>query len=1230
MKTHTPPAALRLFSSLALAAVCLSAPSPAAVFLDTAENLDNWQTEVPSYGAQVGNYFIAEGGEFKILNGYSTYNVFVISKNKFIATETFELSFDGFHGPNTTSSVNSTKYEIGLFEVGGGAAGQKLMFCLSPTGLGNDLDGGTVPGATLIYNGTTINLSGSSYPRPVAASTTYGKAAFKIKYEHLNGKVTITQTAGAYRPVNSKDGAAVPPGGIVIYNGTPGDGAKIDFKDGLAIRIVARTGGNAITGSPMTIDNIRLETDPGVVEPPSWPAAAQRGVNAGNWLTSFTMNDTLIPWGTRLMRLQLLGSSPAFTPELDGISGEWTFPAAGWTAIDNFLDAARSNNMKVVLDFHGGAHFFPDGNYSTWSQEPGAPGIANKNKLVSLWKTIATRYKNERGTIAGYEIFNEPNAGGNPDADKENGVAPLDGADAWNTIVTDVIVAIRTIDSYHAIVIEPVGYANQKYLKRLKYFDPEETPGIIYSVHIYSPHEYAEQGTVNIQPLWKYGFDGIIVNGTAVGSGYYYPGPIDFTTGYANPPTYETIVLDKNYLRERVAPILEFQNTHKEARIFIGEFGAVRHAPINLTGQDSTWTFLRDYLSLFHNENPTVSYPNWDWTIHAFQFSANDLYTGLQYDNNRDSTMRYADTNKIRLYKHYVDPTNDTVTPPAYDDTLPDAAIPATPPPPPYGLAATPLGSGMIDLTWLAASRTEKYKIKYSTTGTSGPFTDLVAIDQPAVETIVSGAYRVGYTDGTVTPLSPGAVYHYRISATNAYGESAPGTVVTATASTLVIPIIDTQPQPQSAEVGVPSTLSVGVRAGTGAQSWQWFKDGEPVASGTASDLVLAGSPADAGVYMVKVTGPDGFAESAPATVTILPSTSGPFGTPAALAAVDSGEIYIADSEKHILHALTAAGAVYTFAGASGTAGVTDDDRLQARFRNPSGLAVRSGTLYIADTGNSALRVSDTGASIKTFISGTAAVLSHPVGLAADTAGTVYIADRDHHQIRKITAGGEVSIVAGSGVSGTANGTGTLAQFNGPAGVALFEAGGANDFLYVADTGNHTVRVVELASGAVDTLAGKAEEPDFADGAGADARFNSPGGLIVDGDGDIYLADTGNSLIRKITPAGVVSIVAGAPGVSGFKDAGGTTSWFNQPRDITLSASGTLYIADTGNRAIRVIGADDKVATLAPVAVASPVPPIPSYTLPTKSQDGGGGAPTPLLPALVALLLLLARRFRLK
>ena len=197
--------------------------------------------------------------------------------------------------------------------------------------------------------------------------------------------------------------------------------------------------------------------------------------------------------------------------------------------------------------------------------------------------------------------------------------------------------------------------------------------------------------------------------------------------------------------------------------------------------------------------------------------------------------------------------------------------------------------------------------------------------------------------------------------------------------------------------------------------------------------------------------------------------------------------------------------------------------------------------------------------------------------MAVDAAGNVYVADTGNDTIRKITPAGVVTTLAGTaGQAGSADGTGTAARFNEPDGVAVDAAGN----VYVADTNNDTIRKITPA-GVVTTLAGTAGQAGSADGTGAAAQFNAPEGVAVDGAGNVYVADTGNDTIRKITPAGVVTTLAGTAGQVGSADGTGSAARFNDPDGVAVDGAGNVYVADTINDTIREITPAGVVTTLA-------------------------------------------------
>ena len=173
-----------------------------------------------------------------------------------------------------------------------------------------------------------------------------------------------------------------------------------------------------------------------------------------------------------------------------------------------------------------------------------------------------------------------------------------------------------------------------------------------------------------------------------------------------------------------------------------------------------------------------------------------------------------------------------------------------------------------------------------------------------------------------------------------------------------------------------------------------------------------------------------------------------------------------------------------------------------------------------------------------------------PRGVAVDNAGNVYVADTSNHAIRKIT--GVVSTLAGLvGNPGGADGTGSAARFNQPRGVAVDNSGN----VYVADIANNTIRKITPA-GAVSTLAGLAGNPGSADGTGSVARFNNPAGVALDNAGNVYVADTGNHTIRKITSGGVVSTLAGLAGNPGSADGTGSAARFIFPVGLAVDSAG--------------------------------------------------------------------------
>jgi sugar lactone lactonase YvrE len=208
---------------------------------------------------------------------------------------------------------------------------------------------------------------------------------------------------------------------------------------------------------------------------------------------------------------------------------------------------------------------------------------------------------------------------------------------------------------------------------------------------------------------------------------------------------------------------------------------------------------------------------------------------------------------------------------------------------------------------------------------------------------------------------------------------------------------------------------------------------------------------------------------------------------------------------------------------------------------------------------------------------GRAARFNQPYGLARDGAGNLYVADSNNHAIRRILPDGTVGTLAGRpGEHGSADGAAAEARFFAPLGVAV----DSNGDILVADTRNHTIRRI-TSGGVVTTVAGLAGVSGSADGQGAEARFNFPSALTVDGGGNIFVSESRNFTLRKIAPNGQVSTLAGTAGVQGSADGLGTAAQFSYPVGIGVDGAGNVYVADRGNRVIRRIASGGFVTTLA-------------------------------------------------
>lgn len=301
---------------------------------------------------------------------------------------------------------------------------------------------------------------------------------------------------------------------------------------------------------------------------------------------------------------------------------------------------------------------------------------------------------------------------------------------------------------------------------------------------------------------------------------------------------------------------------------------------------------------------------------------------------------------------------------------------------------------------------------------------------------------------------------------------------------------------------------------------------------------------------------------------------------------------------------------VRTIAG--GALGYVDGNPSEARFSNTSGIAVDTkGDIYIADTVNNAVRRIGADTTVRTLVSGIGttdgtgdvARISQPRGIAVSADGdVVYVTDSKNNTIRRISyQGGDrlnaknwfVSTIAGvAGTGGKTDGTGDVASFNLPYGLCLSPGG----VLYVSEKTGNRVRRVQWRGGdedlakswAVNTVAGDnaavAGVAGTTDGTGAAARFNAPLGLTCDRAGNVYLADSGNNRIRRITQDGITTTVAGA--TAGYADATGVAALFKTPQDVAVDSSGYIYVADSLNQRIRRISPTGAVKTVAGIGTA--------------------------------------------
>lgn len=311
--------------------------------------------------------------------------------------------------------------------------------------------------------------------------------------------------------------------------------------------------------------------------------------------------------------------------------------------------------------------------------------------------------------------------------------------------------------------------------------------------------------------------------------------------------------------------------------------------------------------------------------------------------------------------------------------------------------------------------------------------------------------------------------------------------------------------------------------------------------------------------------------------------TSASFSNPTSTAVGPGGVVYVADRDTNRIRAVAPDGTVTTLAGGGANlaaSGSTDGMGTAALFNLPYGVAVNaSGHVFVAEYLNRKIRLIYPDARVVTLAgsgvtgsadgTGAAAQFSSPTAIALGASGAAYVADQNNHKIRAVLPNATVATVAGccpngTAISGSLDGVGTNALFYFPYGVAVSPSG----VVVVADTGNNRIRAISAAR-VVTTIAGGTSSGST-NGIGTNARFAAPTGVAVDAAGVIYVADSANYQIRMISPSLAVTTLAGG-GATGSSNGIGTNALFYSPTSLSVDAAGVIYVADTYNYKIRTI-----------------------------------------------------------
>lgn len=461
------------------------------------------------------------------------------------------------------------------------------------------------------------------------------------------------------------------------------------------------------------------------------------------------------------------------------------------------------------------------------------------------------------------------------------------------------------------------------------------------------------------------------------------------------------------------------------------------------------------------------------------------------------------------------------------------------------------------------------------------------------------GGAVAGGTTATLLVTNPtvNTTFHVVVSGSN--GGAVTSNMVTLTA------------EPAYAVSTLAGTASAGSFEGTGNAARFSFPVG--IASDASGNLYIA----DQNIHSIRKVTPAGVVStfaglSGSSGSTNATGTAARFNSPRAIAIDGSGNLYVTEGNAHTIRKITPGAVVTTVAGTANSSGNTDGTGAAVRFNTPRGIVVdSSGIIYVADSGNHTIRKIATDGTVTTLAgsagltgstdnTGALARFNTPLGLALDGSGNILVADSNNHTIRQVTPAGVVTTLAGSGVNGTTDGTGTAAQFSSPTAIVVDPSG----YFFVTESGGQRIR--QIAPGAIVTgFAGQGFSPGWADGTGTAARFSGPQGIARSPGGNLYVSDSSNNTVRQVTSSAVVTTLAGLP--PGYNDATGSAARFFSPQNVARDSSDNLYVTDRTNHVIRKITPAGVVTTFAGLAGVS------------QRTDGLGSAARFASPTAIAM-----------